>query len=262
MSILNTISTVSNSISLGSSALSLVGMGTSLFRKKNPLEKGIGGFLFDIKITESISNTAQITDHFSEENTYLHDHIAINPMTITLTGKIGELVYTKQEGLEFLKAMVNRLTPLGVLSPSQSVMATQYLAKAEVARSAFNSLEKSLNNLADVFAGRETETKQAIAYGKLEGFFLNRAAITIETPWKTFPNMVIESFTTDQGEDSLMETTFTVTCKQIRFIGIETLSKDLITSRYDAATSSVKNTGIQTGENADSTSVISKTGGQ
>jgi hypothetical protein len=234
-------------------------MGTSLF--KNPLKKGIDGFLFDIKLTESINNTAQITDHYSEENTYLHDHIAIQPMIITLTGKIGELVYTKQEGLEFIKAMVNRLTPLGVLSPSQSVKATQYLAKAEVARSAFDSLSKSLNNLADVFAGRETKTKQANAYSTLEGLFLKRALISVETPWQTFKNMVIESFTTEQDDESVMETTFTVTCKQMRFVGIGTISADLIKNRYDAATSAIKNTGIQTGEDANSTDVISKTAG-
>lgn len=256
MSILNTISAVSNNISLGSSALSLIGMGVSLFKK--PLKKGIDGFLFDIKKTETINNSAQITDHFSEDNTYLHDHIAINPMTITLTGTIGELVFTKSEGLEFLKAMVNRLTPLGALSPSQSVKATQYLAKAEVARSAYNSLEKSIGSLADVFAGRETLSKQAEAYGKLEGMFLNRALISVETPWKTFPKMVIESFSTDQTEENMMETTFSVTCKQMRFVGVETIAGDLVKNRYDAATSSISNKGIQAGESADSGATMNK----
>lgn len=256
MSILNTISKVANNVSLGSSALSLIGMGMSLF--KTSLKKGIDGFVFDINMTEEINNSAQITDHYSEDNTYLNDHIAISPMVITITGKMGELVFTKSEGLEFLKAMVNRLTPLGVLTPSQSTKATQYLAKAEVMRSAYDSLDKSIGNLADTLAGRTTKTKQSEAYSKLQEIFLTKKLITVETPWNTFSNMVIESFTANQDDTTTMETTFTVVCKQLRFIGVQSISSDLIKNRYDAATSSVKNTGIQTGDSADSSQVISK----
>jgi len=259
MSILNTIATVSNNISLGSSALSLIGMGTALFKK--PIVKGIDGFLFDIKSTETINNTAQITNHFSEDNTYLHDHIAINPMTITLSGTIGELVFTKEAGLEFLKAMVNRLTPLGVLSPSQSAMATLALSRAETARSAYNSLSASLTGLADVVAGRETKTKQSAAYSTLEEIFKKRSKISVETPWQNFPDMVIESFSAEQSEDNTMETNFSVTLKQMRFVGVDMLSSIDVKNRYDAAISSISNKGIQAGESSDSGTTIAKTAG-
>ena len=110
-------------------------------------------------------------------------------------------------------------------------------------------------------AGRDTLTKQAKAYSTLDGLFQKRALISIETPWLTFQNMVIESFVSEQSEENMMETIFTVTCKQMRFVGIDTLSIGDVKTRYDAAISAVSNKGIQAGESADSGATIQKTAG-
>ena len=246
MSILNTVSAGAGAIAIGGSILSLIPMGKALFMPKaDALQKGIAGFLFDINLTESVTHSAQITDHYSEDNTYLQDHIAISPMVINLTGKIGELVWRKLPVTEFLYAMVNRLTPVNVFTPAQSFQAQQAIYAYELATFALKSLERSLNSLKDVFAGNETKTKQQDAYTTLEGLFNNRALITIETPWRTFEDMVIESFSVSQDDTTTTETTFDVTCKQMRFVGVQTFPGSLITSRHDKT--QIETKGLQKG---------------
>ena len=257
MSILNTVSAGASAIAVGGSILSLIPMGKALFMPKaDALPKGIAGFVFDINLTESVTHSAQITDHYSEDNTYLQDHIAISPMIISLTGKVGELVWTKLPFTELLYAMVDRLTPLGVFKPSQSIQAQQAIYAYELANFALESARRSLNSLKDVFEGNETKTKQQNAYNIIEGFFNNRALMTIETPWRTFEDMVIESFNVSQDETTADETTFMITCKQMRFVGIETSPGSLITTRYD--NSQIETKGLQKGNAASSVFMLNR----
>ena len=246
MSILNTISGVSNKISIGGSALSLIGMGSSLLTTKQPL-RGIEGFLFDIQLTDNISYSAQITDHFIENNSAIQDHIALEPVRITLTGKVGELVYTKAESLSFLKAMVDRLAPIGILSPKQGLQATKAIAAAYEIGSAIDTATKAYNNLTDIFKDSPSLNKQQTAFAKFENMFLGRSLISVETPWKTYTDMAIESWSADQDADSIMETTFTLNFKQMRFIKTITNTGTLV-GRIAAQIPGINNAGAQTGQ--------------
>ena len=263
MSILNTVSAAAGIANFGGSALSLLGMGKALFKDKS-LAKGLDGFIFDIALTETITQSAQITEHYAEDNSAIQDHIAINPLSITLTGKIGENVFRKNKYLEFIKAMNDRLTPLGVLKPSQSLLASQAISAAYLAVSAFDSVEKNFNNLKDTITGSVSLNKQQTAYGKLEEKFLLRKIITVETPWRTFENMVIESLEANQDETTTMETTFTLTMKQMRFVGVQSKQGFLVSSRYGSQKGAVENKGNQTGipQTAEkSASIMQKTAG-
>lgn len=245
MSILNTISGVSNKISVGGSALSLVGMGSTLITGKK-LKRGIDGFLFDVPLTENVSFAAQITDHFAEDNSTIQDHIALEPVRITLTGKIGELVYTKEAGLTFLKAMIDRLSPLGILSPTLGLQATKAIAAAYQVKSAIDAVTKTYDNLSDIFKDSPSLNKQQTAFAKFEGLFNGRTLMSVETPWKTYTNMAIESWSADQDADSLMETTFTLSFKEMRFIGTTTNTGSLV-GRIAAQKSATNNTATQSG---------------
>lgn len=242
MSVLNSISGVSNSISIGGSALSLIGMGTALVTDQN-LVKGISGFLFDVPLTENISYSAQITDHFTEDNSSIQDHVALEPLRITLTGKVGELVYTKLAGLTFLSAAIDRLAPLGVFTPEQGLMATQAIAAAYTVASAVNSAERAFNSLSDIFTDEPALNKQQSAFNRFERYFTGRALLSVETPWKTYRNMVIESWSADQSEETTMETTFTLTFKQMRFIQTITNTGKLL-GRIAEQASSAKEVGL------------------
>jgi hypothetical protein len=245
MSVLNSISGVSNSISIGGSALSLIGMGTALVTDQN-LKKGIDGFLFDVPLTENISYSAQITDHFTEDNSSIQDHVALEPIKITLTGKVGELVYTKLAGLTFLNAAIDRLAPFAIFSPEQGLMATKAIAAAYTVASAVNSIERAFNSLSDIFTDEPALNKQQSAFNRFERYFTGRALLSVETPWKTYRDMVIESWSADQAEDTTMETTFTLTFKQMRFIQTIT-NKGRLLGRNAAQAAEPDNKATQTG---------------
>jgi hypothetical protein len=218
MSVLTTISGVSNTINLAGSALSLVGLGAALIKEKNP-PRGIAGFLFDIAATDNVTHAAQITDHYVENNSSIQDHIAFDPVKITITGKIGELVYTKNQGLAFLSAAIDRLTPLGVLKPSQSLQAQRYIAAVDQLGSALTSAKKVFNDLSSIFDNNPAKNAQQKAFERFETYFFGRTLLTVETPWKTYDSMVIENWTADQDAESMYETNFTLTFKQVRFVG-------------------------------------------
>lgn len=243
MSILNTISGAAGAINIGGSALSLVGMGAALL-KGNNLKRGIDGFLFDIPLTDNVSYSANITDHYAEDNTFIQDHIGLDPVRITLTGKIAELVYTKQQTLTFLSAMVDRLAPLGVLTPKQSLQAQKAISTANQAVSAFDTLKKTYSNLADIFANEPSKNAQQKAFAQLESMFKGRSLISVETPWKTFSSMAIESFSADQDAESLMETTFTISFKEMRFVSTKTNVGTLV-GRIASQASDISNKGVQ-----------------
>ena len=55
--------------------------------------RGIGGFVFDIPDEAKVTLSADITDHWVEDNTTVNDQIAIKPDMIALSGFVGELPY-------------------------------------------------------------------------------------------------------------------------------------------------------------------------
>lgn len=248
MAVLNSISGVSNSILVGGSALTLIPAGVALISNiftsedKRPV-KGIDGFLFDINMTENATYSAQITDHYTEANYSIQDHAAFDPVKVTLTGKVAELVYTKKAGLAFLSAAIDRLSPLGVISPAMGTQARQYISAVDQLTSAVGSAKKVLNSIYDIFADDPSRNAQQKAFYVFEQMFLGRSLLSIETPWKTYKNMMIENWTADQSEESIYETTFTLTFKEMRFIGTETNVGTLV-GRVEAQKAAPQDKGV------------------
>jgi hypothetical protein len=141
---------------------------------------------------------------------------------ITLTGRVGELVHTKAAALAFLSAVIDRLSPLGIFTPAQGAEAQKAIASANLIVNTYNSIETNFKSLSDVLLGEPALNKQQKAYATFDGYFQGRSLLTVETPWRTYENMLIENWTADQGEESIYETTFTLTFKQLRLVSTET----------------------------------------
>lgn len=210
----------SNGLQAGATGLSLITATKALISSsdKAGFPPGISGFLFDIPQTEEINHQANITDHFTERNFTIQDHIAINPVKITLTGQIGDVVVTKSKLEQFTQQILDRLTPLGVLSPAQSQSARQALNEIQRLKSAATAVANQFNDIAGLFSDDAGQTAQQKAYNTLAGMFLNRKKLSVETPWGTFPDMAIESFSVSQDENSTNTTDITVTFKEIRTV--------------------------------------------
>lgn len=209
-----------DTVKYGIASLGLVSMASALIKPQDE-RVGISGFLFDVNMSESINFSAQVTDHFTEENISIQDHVAIEPVKVTLVGKIGELVFRTVAALAFAQATADRLTPLNILTPAQSLLATQVIAKAYLAISAANAT-KNLLMSADVFGAKPYKNNQQKAFNAFETMFYERWLNTIETPWKSYENMIIESWSAEQDETTQNETTFTLNFKQIRMVETET----------------------------------------
>lgn len=210
---------VNSKIQAGGTALSLITATRALIGFDDSLLPGIAGFLFDIPQSEEVSLNAQITDHYTELNYAVQDHIAISPIKITLTGEMGNLVFSQNALTKFAQTVLNRLTPLGVLSPAQSQSAQQALDEVNRLQSAAASLQTQFQNLSDAFGPNEAGTDpQQQAYTKLQSMYNNRNIISVQTPWRTFPSMAIESLSFSQDEETKDKTTITATFKEIRTV--------------------------------------------
>jgi hypothetical protein len=248
MSLLGGMAAASNALQLGGSAVSLLGATKTLITgPKTPpgitgpnysVDGAFAGFipggfipslsrpqtsyLFDIPLTDALHLKAQITDHFTETNYFIQDHIGIEPVRITLTGLASELVFSKNRLEKYIQQVLSTLGPLGVLTPEQSASAQQYLAGVEQLGSAVGSAIDSINSTLGTLGFGNYRNKQQRAYDQFQSWFYNRAVLSVETPWDTFDSMVIEELSFEQDESSTETTTVSVTFKEIRTASTET----------------------------------------
>ena len=247
MSLLNSVSGIGNSISIGSSAISLIGMGKSLISSDN-LKSGIDGFLFDMRVSESVTMTADITDHWTEWNISIQDHIALNPVSITLVGKISELIFSQPAAVIFARAMLDRLGPLANLSPSQGRKAQESIAAYNVANQAAGNVLKGDKDLKSLVSGKPSQNNQQEKFSVIEEYYDRRSLLTVETPWRHYSNMVIESFTAEQDDSSVLESTFTITFKQMNFVEVQNITARGVATRTLIQKASAANRGTQPGK--------------
>jgi len=229
MSYLGSAAAASSTIAVGGSALSLIPAARALFSSED-FPAGIAGFLFDLPINDNVTLAAQISDHWLETNVAVQDHIAIEPLKITLTGIVAELIYTKSAIETYIQQVLDRLSPLGILTPAQSISAKKYLSEASRLKSAVSSAIGQLSDLAEVFSDTYGKNKQQKAFDTLSNFFENRAILTVETPWKTFKSMAIVSLSFEQAEDTKEMTTITASFKEMRFVET-TVKKEKLAGR-------------------------------
>lgn len=246
MSLISAVSTGANALAIGNTAISLVGASVALVKPKNP-PPGIEGFLFDIPETETIKLQAQITNHFVESNFAVSDHIAFDPITITLTGIVAELVLSKSEAEDLVQSALESLKPFGLLSPALSASAQKYISQWYSLKSAVNKAIGQVNSLAAAVGfkkdlGRfgtvgDTRTKQQMAYDTLTQLYYGRSLLHVETPWRKFgpraevaSPFVIESLEFSQDADTKEMSRVTVTLREFRTIST-TAGKGQLASR-------------------------------
>lgn len=195
---------------------------------------GLGGFVFDVQGEGRAQLRAEITDHYTEDNKSVQDHIARRPKRITLSGYVGELVYRSDDnrGQSILQEVTQKLTVISAFLPKISAAATQ--GQAALADPTNSSL--TLNSLADALPGAAniyglvkntlgavgTQASQQNAYNYLSACFEQGILMGVQTPWEFLTNMAIESIDATQSEDSAYISDFTVTYKQIRIVASQT----------------------------------------
>lgn len=192
-------------------------------------EFGIGGFVFDNEGDTTLNLVAEITDHYTEDNKSIQDHIAIKPKRLTLKGYVGELVYySPQNDGGFIQKAVQKLTTISSFLPQLSAAATQATALIQKARDGNLSLDnvslESVNKILDLWGLAKNlganDSKQQRAYMYFKALYEQKILSSIQTPYEFLSNMAIESIIALQDERSKYVTDFTITFKQIRTVDI------------------------------------------
>lgn len=230
--------------------------------------KGISGFIFDVPDSESIQLNSEITDHYTEDNSFLNDHIVRKPIMISLSGFVGELVFRKPDGVEgAIQELSNRLETVeayaGDLTPGAVQTAQRAVQKAQSAVSAINQTLDKVQNVVGFFEGQgQEETLQQKAFNNLYALWRSAEFITVQTPWRYFDNMVIQSITVQQDGESEEVTDIQVTLKEIRVAQTKTVSYDenIFPVREELQSGEEEDQGIIRGQDRDTSFLFSAFG--
>ena len=188
---------------------------------------GLGGFVFDVQGENTTTLTADITDHYAEDNKAFQDHIARKPKSITLRGYVGEIVYddTNNTASNIIQQVTEKLTTIASFLPVISA-STMQIQNALASTDSISGLQNlSLSDAADLYGmvknaisglGGDTPRQQA-AYLYFKACWEQGILMGIQTPWEFLTNMAIESVVAIETEGTKYMTDFAVKYKQFRF---------------------------------------------
>ncbi len=194
------------------------------------LAKDIGGFEFDYMGEEKLSAGTDSTDHYTEANVFIQDHVAVKPTIFIARGFVSEVKLNKSSLLPELTALSTALAPvtpyLGTYSPGAAAAMANIATQTDAIINqiaAIQNLVGSISKVASTLAGTFV-TAQQIAYQTLDALRTGGVAFAVVTPWATFGDnlgdphglMIIDNVELTQPEDTDGWTDVVVRLKEIR----------------------------------------------
>lgn len=208
---------------------------------------GIAGFKFHVPETESVKFQNEITDHYIETGTAIQDHVIQRPITITLSGLVGDYFYSVNQIEDLIAKIPVAISVVKELMPQISkvvqikkikwnkapkVDKTQ-LPVIQVAGGPRVPLQGSVTkakkleidyefnfNVFDLFALFQSlyklKSAQTRAFYFFEALWKSRSTFSVETTWRRYDNMVVESIEARRDRNADI-TELTITCKQLSF---------------------------------------------
>lgn len=231
---------------------------------------GIAGFKFHCPQTEQVKMQSDVTDNYIDINRSVQDHIALKPITISLTGLQGEYFYSVNQ-IEDILAKVTPVLPLikQFLPKLTTVTNKIKFGKESIGKelegaAAFMAIfDKELNfndkfrttwetfNGEDLFKEFQDiyklKSAQTRAFLFFQAMWKSRARFSIETTWRRYDNMVITDVIPfrDQNADI---TEFTVNFKQINYAMTLTTDINSAIGRTKQQLSKIINKGLDKGK--------------
>lgn len=200
------------------------------FIVKPKTASGIGGFVFDYEGESTVQAQADITDHYLESNDPVQDHIALKPFRLVLRGFSSELAQKAPAGVVgALSIIQNKLTAvpayLGKYTPGALLAISRAVTTAQNTVNQINLGLAKVQNIVGFLPGAAPhKSKQQKAFAQLVALQQSRQVFTVETPWRYFDSMVIESLSFIQPEETKDWTDVSVTLKQLRFVQVQTVA--------------------------------------
>ncbi len=185
---------------------------------------GIAGFLFDIAEDESVELSSIITDHYIEIGSPVQDHIAFRPERVTVRGLVGEYKDIRTNKKNFLEKATQKLTTLAsYMTPLSEAAGSIYQNLNTINE---ENMMKNLTNLGmDLFDTYKNinipQTEQQKAYIYFEALRNAKATFTIQTPFRYYTDMVVESMRVVQSGATKDQSSFDITFKKIRYVNTQ-----------------------------------------
>lgn len=236
---------------------------------------GIAGFKFHVPESELVKFESDITDHYTDINSAIQDHIALKPVTITSTGLVGDYFYSINEIEDFLALIVPTLTLVKEFMPqirnitkrekivssteNNPITEKQSDGSYKISGGAEITRYKYTFNSMDLFALFQSlyklKSAQTRAFLFFEALWKSRATFSVETTWKRFDNMAVLSLEPKRDRNADI-TEFTITFKQMEFSQAKTETIQEYANRMTQQKSEIAYKGIEKGEKISMTNEI------
>ncbi len=192
---------------------------------------GINGYVFDIEDDYSIQLSADITDHYVEDNSAVQDHMAIRPAIITLKGFVGELVDRRQNNFSpRVQNYVQKLSSINQIIPAMLPGATYARNKISQALSISDLINNSISTSKNYYEFSQNlniaKDRQGEAFGYFFDWMSEKVLCDVETPFGHFSDMCIETVIAKQTGESKYISDFSITLKKMRFVDLEMVPFD------------------------------------
>lgn len=209
---------------------------------------GLAGFVFSIKESDEINLESDITDHYVEDNSAVQDHIALKPIRIKLRGYVGELVVSKEAERNKLQEFGEKLTQISGYVSTITDTAKQLKSVAnQNLKTTTDYLDAGIKGGKSIYDAYKTlnppDTEQARAFNFFESLWKGRMIVSLETPFKYYPSLAIETITAIQKNE--MITDFSVTLKEWRAVETQLVefNEEKYQGRLQGQVSEVQNNG-------------------
>ena len=190
----------------------------AIVRPDNP-PPGVAGFLFSLVDDDKVELESEITDHYTETNNPVQDHIALKPEIVTVTGDVAEVVLAPNTSAQ-KSALTNPLPRIPGLMPELAPQAQKNQTATEATQASVSAEVGKAGSLFGYYQSRTPElsgsTKQQVAFGFFYQLWKGRQLCSVETPWGFFTDMAVQSVSAHQGATTRVVSDFTLTFKKIR----------------------------------------------
>lgn len=228
--------------------------------------KGVGDFLFSTNDECSIELESDITDHYVESGVAIQDHIVMRPERITLSGYIGEHIYTNPYQGGLMQGISAPLQALTQFTPSLSSAATKVLAKVQekinlatavagYAVGTYNTVKSTVQKLLKIEPENQSlsakmgvkDNRQTVAFRFFSSLWASRTTMMVITPYRVYESMAIEKIQMIQTGQTADESKLTITFKKIRIAETQ-LSMLKPAKKQSQQSSPVVNKGLTSGK--------------
>lgn len=185
----------------------------------------------DIIGDETLNADCDVTDNYVESNTAYQDQITLKPITFTVSGEVGELVwYQSNSYAQRIGQVAQKLEGVISFLPVRSKSFNQMKKTVMKAAQWVDTASNVLSRLSSLVGGSgfipESMSRQQQAYQLLVLYRNMRKPLTIKSPWGVLQNYVITNLEFKQPKETKDKSLITITFKEFRLVSIQTVPFD------------------------------------